>query len=303
MLPQEWTLTKVSSKGEFIMDVTVPEEYISEISKDDQGNLETLSSNELSRIIRKWSSDLVVTQNTTIPYPVPSRFTWMRLHQSSYYLGDYEYDAQNMPVWNITKYGLDGTLKWSRLLSEYGMPGLTPPIFFGEKDELLFMRFLPDSVRYSKVNGSTGARIWGRQFSVMNFGVPLYYPLTTPLNNGQVLVVGEPNPGVQDDNWAMINHRGAVYLTGRLTLPDEGSSRLINIHDEEDGGYLVTVSTDWQTSTASFKLLKLDSKLNIGWIGTFNQLQTGYVAQLKTSNDQVVILTSNGYLYGLKRQF
>ena len=101
----------------------------------------------------------------------------------------------------------------------------------------------------------------------------------------------------------MINPRGAIYFQGRLNFPNEELSRLSGILEEDDGGFLVTVDADWQTSLASFKLLKLDSKLNLGWVGTFNQLEPGYVAQLKKSNDQVVILTSNGYLYGLKRKF
>jgi hypothetical protein len=301
--PQEWTLTKVSSIGEFITDVTLPGEYIAETSMDEQGNLETLSANEVTRIIRKWSSDLAVIQNIEIPYSVPPRFSWMKLHRSSYYLGDYEYDAQNTPEWSVTKYGLDGTLKWTRLLSEYGTEGLASPLVFGERDELLFVRFTYDSIRYSKVNGTTGDLIWGRQYPMTDFGSPQYYPLTTPLNNGQVLVVGGPNPGVQEDNWSMINQRGAIYHQRHPDFPEEDLLRLNSIHEEEDGGFLVTVGTDWQTSLASFKLLKLDSKFNVGWVGTFNQLEPGYVAQLKLSKDQVVILTSNGYLYGLKRKF
>jgi len=303
ILPNELTLTKVSATGEFIMDVTLPGEYISGISRDDEGNLETLSSNELARIIRKWSSDLAVIESLEIPYPDPPRFSWTKLQGSSYYIGDYTRDAQNMPEWNVTKYGFDGTVKWSRLLSEYDGNGLEPPLFFGERDELLFVRFMSDSIRYSKVNGATGDLIWGRQYPMTDFGSPQYYPLTTPLNNGQVLVVGQPNPGVQEDNWSLINQRGAIYFQSQLNFPEEESSRLNRVHEEEDGGFLVTVGTDWQTSLASFKLLKLDSKFNVGWVGSFNQLEPGYVAQLKISKEQVVILTSNGYLYGLTRKF
>lgn len=296
--PQQWTATRVSPLGEFISEVTLPEEYISEISTDDQGNLVTLSSDYSSRIFRIWNSDLNVIQKESVPFP--DRFTQVRLHKASYYLIDYYYN-ENLPVFTVGRYAFDGTPKWSRLLREYDADFSAPPLLFGERDELLFVRFALDSIQYSKVNGLTGDLIWGRRFPMSDFGKEQYYPFTSPLSNGKVLVVGEPDPGVQEDNWTIINHFGAIRYQARVNFPDAEVSRLSGVLEEEDGGYLITLGTDWQTSSASFKILKLDSHFNVGWVGTFNQLIPGYVAQMKRSQNHVIILTSNGYLYGLKR--
>lgn len=133
-----------------------------------------------------------------------------------------------------------------------------------------------------------------KKFSLAELGAGTYLPKVIPLKNGSVMI------------FSKFRYRKLSYLG--LTISDDILGNTQDINEgfvshcwlEPDGGYLIASSFAQEEGWHGFRLLKTDSRFNVGWVGNFHQSVPGYLISVKQKGDTRVFLTSNGYVYAMQ---
>lgn len=290
-----FTVSHLSSSFDFIGSKDF-NETVGYVSRADNGELVVQSTQGSNWLIRTLDQSITATSTHTIP--IPNYFVRFTVNETDYYMVEYNSGSATM-----TKYNGKGEQQWKKLLSEFAINFNVRQVFAENSDAFFLASENPanDSLTIARVNNQNGALIWSSRYlktELTESGVVNYL---LPSSNGDLFLNGTDvaDPGIV--HLSRINNKGSVIQKRKVTLPDGTDSQAGPMLEETDGGVLVGLATDWTKEVASFRLLKTDSKLNGGWVGSFTQIASGTITGIrKLLTGEVIVLTSNGHLYRLK---
>lgn len=286
------TITLLNENGAFLNHVILDDEYVFGVSKNAQGFMQTLARSGDNYLIKTWDENLNTTATKVLPQP--NYFHQIFIWENFYYEIRFDFEFGSF---TISKYSLNDVLQWSKPFSGYKITGYATPVFFTNSDDFVLSRhnMSYDSLRAVKVSGQSGLAVWSRSFSLSEIGTPAgSLPAVFPGADGQVWMFSK-------FNYRVLSSNGFTLFAGRLkntsSIPESWITAAIK---EPDNGYLIATRFLPEEGWEGFRLLKTDSRFNVGWVGTFHQAVSGYLTGWARHNDTVVLLTSNGYVYAIK---
>ncbi|MCX7638566.1 MAG: hypothetical protein N2044_12040, partial [Cyclobacteriaceae bacterium] len=285
------TLTLLDEAGAFVNDITLHGEYVFDVSANQAGLMLTLSRQENNYVIKLWNENLNSTELKILPEP--AYFHHFTINGDHYYEIRLSTTAHSF---SISRFDLDNHVQWTRPLGSFGISGFTAPLFFPETDDFLLVRnnSAYDSLVIARGSGSTGNTKWLKKFSLAELGAVNYLPKTIPLKDGSVMIFSK-------FRYRKLSHQGLTLSSGILgNTQNVNESFISHCFLEQDGGYLIASSFAQEEGWHGFRLLKTDSRFNVGWVGNFYQSVPGYLISVKQKDDTRIYLTSNGYVYAIK---
>lgn len=285
-ISSSYLVVTFSSTGSIIGIFETPKHDVllsATITKDDELMLLLLSNSDPNIIKQILVDKLSNIDEKVFTIDRPNTFHSLSFSEQNVFICQYE---APYPGIRIKAYNYDQQLEWSnRIESKFIKPF---PYMIG--DDLLFYRSNNlDSVGITKVSGYTGEIEWesyyqpGLTSSLVNLGISIldqgelylsYYENENNKRKGFFLQIS-PETGVK------------IRLT-KISLPADVRD-IVPVGATIDNGYLF-----YSDDGVLTKVLKLDSKGNVGWVGTF--ISGGKV----NSNDVNLSIVTPEIIYMLK---
>ncbi len=286
-------ITLLNAEGDFVSDVVLPGEYVLSVQSNTEGYMQSFSlrsEGENNYTIKTWGENL--SYSTTATIPQPAYYHQMFLHGSALYEISWNSEQNNF---QLIKKTFNNEVLWSQPFSTYQLEGHGNLLFYKNSPDLLIFKSTHDyqNVIINRVSGQYGRPVWHKNLALQDYGMAAIPQIQTIQGDGILLF--------SKFNYLRLDATGGVYAYGRLgnsqSIPE---NNILAVLSEADGGFLLVSSFTEAEGWFGFRILKTDRRLNAGWMGNFKQSTPGYLSGYARYGNNLILLTSNGYVYALK---
>lgn len=285
-------VTKVSYEGEVVDDLILSGVgYSAAVTLNRSKEVMILYQNQQSKDqIDKYDANLNKLATTMLDFGTGFQTT-MALGESAIFKHMHK-NSKDV----LASYSFDGSLLWEAPFYDLGCGGSHIKLLFNDRSLSVVAESYPDSIKLSQLDMATGRVQWNKLLmkqSVLPESGLISSAWTTL---GKLALLGTSQSG-ERIGVAFYNKKvESKFMNLDLTY---GTS-ITRVLPTNDGGLLLGLVSDVSLESVNFKLLKLDSEGNPGWIGSFYYPGYDYIADMVELNDgTIIVLSGKGYLMAL----
>jgi hypothetical protein len=295
-------ITKTDLRGNFLSDIPIENEFPISVFHDGADGFFLISriGDGFFRV-RNFSSDLSLLSQKDLDLALPF-FT------KFFFINDGIIRVRSDDV-SIEKHDLNGNLQWKKPMSDFTFPGLISPVVAVSKNANEFTLTYVDNdlLRIAHVDSNSGDLIWDKAYSITtDFGGAGFGFNYRWGENNKFYFAGAKNVSGQDYvSVVILKGDGSLDVFKDIIVPNGLASGIGPILPTVDNGSLIAINAEVASDSASFRVLKIDSKANAGWMGSFsNYIAADFVTGMAQTNDgEVVLLSYYGYMAGLHPEY
>ncbi len=294
----------VSPSGSVLKEVTLPteEDYIINITQDSDGSLMLVSVNGVLRYgfsnFFRIDGDLNLTSTMNVQVKEDlSSFENTFYNNSSYFaLATRQKDDGTYAAW-LTKYDLGSGARWSTDVSR--ISNRVPLFLFNSQDEIILIRLESEEFHYGKID-QNGKILWSRMTKWADvFPEGHRWDKFVLKINGDLLVSSQDQSGTpesihlatfSDSDGSLLNVTN-IPIDAYLPFANQSYLGAKKILQTTDNGYMLIAAT---SEPPFVSLVKLDRKLNPGWIGKVNLLGDNFADAVVRKDGSIVVLSAHG---------
>lgn len=296
------TLTKTDLRGAIQGDVTIEGEYLISIFDDGRDGIMLLSALENNYFrIRKYNSELELISQEEFDLSLP-------VFRKYFFMQDAIFRVRADDAF-LEKFDLTGSFQWGSSITAYGFPDFINPLFVVSRNssQVTLTYIQNDILNITHIDSRTGKLMWKRKYSITEDfgGADLRFNYRWGANGRFYFAGSRTASGQSYLSVVVLRTDGSVHVFKEIPLMAGQVANVGTILPTADNGAIISLGTDIASDTANFRLLKIDSKGNPGWMGTFqNSLGFDYLSgMVEHDNGDVVFLTYYGYLASLKAEY
>ena len=298
----EGTLTKTDLRGAIQADVTIEGEYLISTFDDGSDGIILISALENNYFrIRKYNSalELISQQEFDLSLPVFRKY---------FFVQDAIFRARADDAF-LEKFDLTGSFLWRSSITEYGFPDFINPLYAVSRNssQVTLTYVQNDMLNITHIDSRTGKLIWKRKYSIAEDfgGADLRFNYRWGANGRFYFAGSRTASGQSYLSVVVLRTDGSLHVFKEIPLMAGQVANVGTILPTSDNGAIISLGTDVGSDTVNFRLLKIDSKGNPGWMGTFqNSLGFDYLSgMVEHDNGDVVFLTYYGYMASLKADY
>jgi hypothetical protein len=298
----ETIISKINANGDFVKDISFLNEFFYPLVTDGKGGVYAISSSGGQSIfkVRNLNANLEEISRNAFDLNINTYSKFFPLNR-----GLYVVRSDNG---SIERYNYKGDLQWSRDLAEFGFPDFINPVVMTEKNNnevtISYLEDQNDRLVLTHIN-TDGDLLWTNAFSMSEDfgGSRLAYNYTWSKRGQFYFCNWLENNGVKKPALVIINSNGSLERFTEITAPTD-QFFVGPVLTTNDKGSLVCLGSEAWSDAANFRLLKLDSNGNTGWLGTFHQIAFDVPsAMIEQASSDVVFITVYGYLVKLHPQY
>jgi hypothetical protein len=295
-------ITKADMNGTYVSDYTIENEFVLqvvEMSNNDFYVVSALQNNSFR--LRKFNDNLIVESVSDFDLSLP--------YFRKYFFAEDGILRARADEASLEKFDLTGAFMWSKPLGEYGFAEVINPLsaVARNQNEITLTYLDGDALKMAHIDSRTGDGIWTREYSVSaDFEGAQFKSNFKWGSNGKLYFAGSNTVSVTDYvSVVVLKSDGSLDVFNNMAVGNGITTDIGAVLPTSDKGSIVSLGADVQHDSANFRLLKIDSRANPGWIGTFsNDLGFDFLSGLdERSNGDVIFLTYYGYLTALSPEY
>jgi hypothetical protein len=284
-------LTKVDYSGMVTDDLILPDISGLKVTLDKNNHLALLLfNNQNGKDLATYDTDFNILSSKTLDFGEGYSHT-LAFDPSSIYSHRHVNGVQR-----LTKYDHQANVDWETPYKFIGCGGSTIHVLDNGGNVSLLAESYPDSIKVSHLSVKTGRKLWSKLFMKQSILPNGGYVKGAWTSRNKLILASFNTSGTQ----LMIALYDISMKTKTIDIEFPMGSYLSRVLSTKDGGLLLGIGTNSALDASNFRLVKLDSEGNAGWMGTFQQL--GYdslVDMIELEDGTIVVLTAKGYLQGL----
>jgi hypothetical protein len=295
-------VTKADINGTYITEYKIENEFVQNVISTGRNDFYVISSLQNNSFrIRKFDSNLIVESVADFDLSLP-------YFRKYFFAADCILRARADDA-SIEKFDLTGALMWRKPIAEYGFPDLIGPLTAVARDqnEVTLTYLEADALKITHIDSKTGNVIWAREYSLTSdFGGAQFKPNFKWGENGKLYFAGSKTVSSTDYiSVVVLKSDGSLDVFKDISVGNGITTDIGPVLPTSDKGSIISLGADVQRDTANFRLLKIDSRANPGWIGTFrNDVGFDFLSGLvERPNGDVIFLTYYGYLTALYPEY